>query len=138
MNLLAIVVFALLSLIPAATVVCTTGKAIITNRIFGTGTEPKFIGWGTGAGTAVVANTTLFTEAAETRTTGTSSQQTTTTTGDTHRVVGTLTSLSGQTITNVGLFDAVTVGNLYIKADFTGLALLTGDSIAFTINMQLT
>jgi len=49
-------------------------------------------------------------------------------------VVGSITVVtSNKTITNVGLFDAVTTGNLYIKADFTGQALLIGDSITFTI-----
>jgi hypothetical protein len=45
---------------------------------------------------------------------------------------------SGKTITNVGLFDAVSSGNLYMKSDFTGLALLVGDSIQFTLKVQYT
>ena len=117
-----------------ATVYTDAGKAITTNRIKGAGTEPLHVAWGTGAGTAGVTDTTLFTEAAEARTAGTSTQQTTTVTNDTYRVVGTITSLSGQTITNAGLFDAATTGNLFVKGDFAGVALLTGESIQFTIN----
>lgn len=114
-----------------ATVFANTGKAITTNRLKGSGTEPAYVAWGTGAGTAAITDTTLFTEA-DSRTLGTSTQQTTTTTSDTYQVVGTITAGSNETITNSGLFDAVSSGNLFVKGDFTGLALLSGDSIQFT------
>lgn len=121
-----------------ATIVTNAGHAIVTNRIIGSGTEPRHIAWGTGAGTAAATDTTLFTESTEeTRTAGTSSRVTTTVTNDTYRVVGAITvATSNKTITNVGLFDASTVGNLYFKSDFTGLALLIGDSITFTISVR--
>jgi len=121
-----------------ANVLTNAGKAIISGRMFGstpTQTEPRHVAWGTGAGTAAAADTTLFTEAAEARTAGTSSQVTTTVTNDTHQVVGTITAAAGKTITNAGVFDASTSGNLYVKGDFTGLALLTGDSIQFTFKL---
>ena len=58
------------------------GRTLLVGLMRVTGTEPKFIGWGTGAGTAAVADTTLFSEKAldltattGTRTTGTSSAQ---------------------------------------------------------------
>lgn len=121
-----------------ATFVVNKGLDITTNRILGAGTEPKFVAWGTGAGTTAKTDTTLFTEAAEARTSGTSSQQTTTVTNDTYQVVGTITTLSNQTITNAGLFDASVGGNLYLKGDFAGLPLTTGDSIQFTIKAQYT
>lgn len=120
-----------------STVFCNAGKAIVTNRLKGQGTEPNYIGWGTGAGTAAVTDTTLFTEATESRVAGTSSQQTTTVTDDTYQVVGTMTvSGAGKTITNVGLFDAVTSGNLLMKSDFSGIALDVGESIQFTQKLQ--
>jgi hypothetical protein len=126
--------------IPAATVITNVGQSIVTNRMTGSGTEPKFVMWGTGAGTAAVTDTTLFTETTdEARTTGTSSRVTTTVTNDTYQVVGTITvATSGKTVTNVGLFDVVTAssGNLYFKSDFTGMALLVGDSITFTIKVK--
>lgn len=121
-----------------ATKVTNAGLDIITNRMSAAGTEPKYVAWGTGAGTAAVTDTTLFTEAAEARTNGTASRVTTTVTNDTYQVVGTITTLSNQTITNAGLFDAATVGNLYLKGDFTGIPLTTGDSIQFTIKTQFT
>lgn len=120
-----------------ATVVTNAGKAIITNRIKGSGTEPNYIAWGTGAGTAAATDTTLFTESSESRVAGTSTQQTTTTTNDTYQVVGTMTATGSRTITNAGLFDASTSGNLFMKGDFTGVALNTNDSIAFTMKVQL-
>ncbi len=119
-----------------ATVLVNTGKAIVTNYLAGgAATQPKYIGWGTGAGTAAITDTTLFTENGS-RTTGTTTQVTTTTTNDTFQVVGTLTAGSGLTITNAGTFDAASSGNLFVKGDFTGLVLASGDSIQFTIKTQ--
>lgn len=115
-----------------ATLLVNTGKAIVTNRIKGAGTEPKNVAWGTGAGTTAATDTTLFTENGS-RTAGTSTQQTTSTTDDTYQVVGTLTAGSGITVTNAGLFDDISAGNLFVKGDFTGIALNTSDSIQFTI-----
>lgn len=120
-----------------ATVLTNAGKAITTNRIKGSGTEPNYVGWGTGAGTAAASDTTLFTEASEARVAGTSTQQTTTVTNDTYQVVGTLTCAgSGKTITNAGLLDASSGGNLYMKGDFAGIALNVGDGIQFTMKCQ--
>ena len=124
-----------------ATVVTNGGKGIVTNRIKGSGTEPVNIGWGTGAGTAAAADTTLFTEklvdlstsAGTDHTAGTSTQQTTTTTSDTYQVVGTRTATGAGTVTNAGLFDAASGGTLFLKGDFTGIGLASGDAIQFTI-----
>lgn len=119
-----------------ATLLVSTGKAIVTNYLNGgAATQPKYIGWGTGAGTTALTDTTLFTEVTP-RVTGTSSQVTTTTTSDTLQVVGTQTAGTGETITNAGLFDASTSGNLFAKGDFSGIALSTGDSIQFTFKVQ--
>lgn len=111
------------------------GRGWIVDKLDSTVTTlQNRIGWGTGAGTAAIDQTTLFTEAAETRATGVQSQPTTTLA----RVVGTLTCAgSGKTITNAGLFDAATAGVLLIKGDFTGVPLLVGDSIEFTFELQV-
>jgi hypothetical protein len=127
-----------------ATVLTSAGKAIVTARIKGSGTEPVYAGWGTGAGTSAVGDTNLFTPSNEARVAGTSSQQTTTVTNDTYQVVATITSSSTQTITNAGLFDAAGTGtppsggNLFIHGDFSGVALNNGDSIQFTFKLQFT
>ncbi len=135
MSILRILILA--AMLFGATVYTNAGKAITTNRIKGSGTEPAYVAWGTGAGTAAATDTTLFTEASEARVLGTSTQQTTTVTNDTYQVVGTLTVAgSGKTITNAGLFDASTGGNMLMKGDFTGVALNVGESIQFTMKLS--
>lgn len=124
-----------------ATFVQDSGLDIVTNRIKGAGTEPLNIGWGTGAGTTVRTETTLFTEklvdlttsAGTDHTVGTSTRVTTTTTNDTYQVTGTRTATGAGTVTNSGLFDAASGGNLFLKGDFTGIGLAATDSIAYTI-----
>ena len=99
-----------------ATLLVATGRAIVTNRLNGGGTTPSYVAWGTGAGTT--------------------SQVTTSVTNDTLQVVGTQTAGGTLAITNAGLFDASTAGNLFVKGDFTGIALNSGDSIQFTFRCQ--
>ena len=118
-----------------ATLLVNAGKAIVTNRIKGSGTEPLYVAWGTGAGTTAATDTTLFTETG-TRTAGTSTQQTTSVTNDTYQVVGTQTAGGTLAITNAGLFDASTSGNLFVKGDFSTINLSSGDSIQFTFKTQ--
>ena len=127
-----------------ATFVVDGGLDIVTNRIKGAGTEPLNIGWGTGAGTTARTDTTLFTEALVTlaagttdHTVGTSSRITTTTTNDSFRVTGTRTATGAGTVTNAGLWDAASGGNLFLKGDFTGIGLSAQDSIALTITAIL-
>jgi hypothetical protein len=124
-----------------ATFVVDGGLDITTNRLKGSGTEPLNIGWGVSAGTTARTDTTLFgerlvdltTAAGTDHTAGTSTRQTTNTTNDTYQVVGTRTATGAGTVTNAGLFDAASGGNLYLKGDFTGIGLASGDSIQFTI-----
>lgn len=130
-----------------ATVFTTVGKGWVVDRLevgaaggaAGTIGDQKFIGWGTGAGTAAVGDTTLFTEdsggaPAYARVSGVVSQPS----ADTYQVVGSLTANGGKTITNAGLFSDLTVGTLFIKGDFTAIPLLLNDSIEFTISLQVT
>ena len=124
-----------------ATFLLDGGLDVVTNRIKGAGTEPVNVGWGTGAGTTARTDTTLFTEklvdlttaAGTDHTAGTSTRQTTNTTNDTYQVVATRTATGAGTVTNAGLFDAASGGNLFLKGDFTGIGLSIGDSITFTI-----
>jgi hypothetical protein len=118
-----------------AIVLTNKGKEILVDRIMGNSTEPKNGAWGTGAGTSDITDTTLFTEATEGKVAGTSSKVTTTTTNDTYQVVVTMTADGTKTITNAGLFN--TAVELFIKADFTGLALAVGDSITFTFKIKM-
>jgi len=126
-----------------ATFLLDGGLDITTNRLKGSGTEPLNIGWGTAAGTTARTDTTLFTEklvdlttsAGTDHTVGTSTRQTTTTTNDTYQVVGTRTATGAGTVTNAGLFDAASGGNLYMKGDFTGIGLAIADAITFTMKV---
>lgn len=123
-----------------ATVLTNAGRAIATNLLSGLGgTVPKFIAWGTGAGTAAVADTTLFTEGPEARATGTVTRTTTSVTNDTFQVVGTITATAPRAVTNAGTFDVVTSssGNLFIKGDFATINLSTNDAIQFTVTYQV-
>src|ERR1700728_4278732 len=94
-----------------AAVMTAKGRDILTGRIKGSGTEPLNTAWGNNpnALTAATTDVALFQPAAESRVAGTSTQQTTTTTNDTYQVAATITSLSGQSIAEVALFDSTTV-----------------------------
>jgi hypothetical protein len=112
-----------------------SGLEIITNRIKGAGTEPNYVSWGTGTVEAAVSDTSLTNECTESRTSGTSSRQTTSTTNDTYRIVGTITCVgASKAITEVGLFDALTAGNMFTRATFSPINVNSGDSIQFTVN----
>jgi len=133
-----------------ASVVTDLGHGVTVAAVLGGGLEPKYVGWGTGAGTAASTDTTLFSEkdvdlatATGTRTTGTSSQVTTTNTGDTYQVVATRTATGSGTVTNAGLWTNATIGSgtLFCKSDSaswsTGsVALVANDSITFTFKIK--
>lgn len=130
-----------------ATALTNGGRALVTSRMRGSGAEPVYMGWGTGAGTTAATDTSLFTERAAdlaatsgTRTTGTSSQQTTSVANDTYQVSGTIVSTGTGSVTNAGLFDnsAIGSGNLFMKGDFSGIPLSPNDSIALTMRVQFT
>lgn len=119
-----------------ASVLTNLGEQWACDRMSGVSAlDGHFIGWGTGAGTAAKGDTTLSTEAAEARAVGTVSTNGSGASAK-YQVVGTITSASNQTITNAGNFTASSSGILIMHADFTGIALLTGDSIQFTFTLD--
>ena len=127
----------------AGSVVTTIGKAIYSDRVRTTPATytnaPKYVAMGVGATganrTAAVGDTALSSEV-ESRTSGTESIQTTTTTGDTYRVVGTVTASATRNVDEAGLLDAAAAGNLFVSATFTVVPLSSGDSIQFTFNCK--
>ncbi len=123
-----------------ATVFVNGGPAIINNRVIQAGTAPKNIGWGIGTTAAAVGDTALQTESAPTtsggRTVGTESRTTITQTNDNYQVVGTVTAGSTLAITEAGLFDNVTAGNMLIHSIFSAVNVVSGDSIAFTFGLK--
>ena len=127
-------------LIWLATVFTNAGPAIVTNRMIQAGTAPKNIGWGTGTNAAAVGDTALQTEAAPTtaggRTVGTESRTTITNTNDNYQVVGTVTAGGTLAITEAGLFDATSGGNMLIRSVFSAINVDSADSIAFTFGLK--
>lgn len=123
-----------------AVVFTNAGTAIITNRIIQAGTAPKNIGWGIGTTAAAVTDTALVTESAPTtsggRTVGTESRVTITVTNDTYQVVGLVTAVSSLAITEAGLFDAVTAGNMLIRGVFSAYNVVSTDTITFTFQLK--
>lgn len=123
-----------------ATAFTNAGAAVVTNRLIQAGTAPKNIGWGIGTTTAAQSQTALVTESAPTtaggRTVGTESRTTGSVTNDQYTVVGTVTAVSSLAITEAGLFDATTAGNMLIRSDFAAVNVVSGDSIAFTFNLR--
>lgn len=119
-----------------ATVLTDTARALFTNALAGTTfTSPSHIGWGTGATGAVRSATTLSTENGSRAALTTEERFQTTSANDSYRAKATLTAGGALTITNAGLFDAATTGNLFVLGDFTGVVLATNDAIEFTFEI---
>ena len=123
---------------PDTNVLTHSGKAIIANRMLGAGTEPKHVGWGTGAGTAAEADTGLSTPTADARVAGTPSRKTTVVTNDTYEVDATLIVPAGQTrtITNAATFDDATAGNICQKISHDASGVLSaGQGIRYIFQL---
>ena len=126
-----------------ATVVVNGGKQQISNALV---TPQKYGQWGTGAGTAAVADTGLFSTASttEARVAATQTQVTGAQTLGKIQYAFTITAAGARTILEVGLFDAAgsgsppTGGNFFIHADHGSTALSTNDSIAYTVQVDFT
>lgn len=125
-----------------ANVFTNAGAAIVTNRVIQAGTAAKNAGWGTGTTAAAVTDTALQTEVAPTtaggRTVGTESRTTVTNTNDNYQVAATITQNQAGpvAITEGGLFDNVTAGNMLIHSVFSAINTLLNDSIAFTYGLK--
>ncbi len=123
-----------------ATVFTNAGAAIVTNRIIQAGTAAKNIGWGIGTTAAAVSDTALQTESVPTtaggRTVGTESRTTVTNAADNLQVAGTVTASSTLAVTEAGLLDAVTAGNMLIHSVFSAVNVVSGDSISFTFGLK--
>lgn len=122
-----------------ANVYTSAGETIVVDLIDGVSAvhldaANAKVAWGTGAGTAAKADTTLFTEASEARVAATVSQPT----ADKNQWVGTITADAAKTITNAGLFNSAAGATLIIHGDFAGIALALGDKIEFTISLEQT
>ena len=124
------------------------GRAIMSGLITGiTALLPSHIALGTGTVDPTAASTALTTElttgnwAGYARAVATMSQLTTSVTNDTAKYSATFTN-PGTTnpiaITEAGSFDAATVGNSFVLADFAAVNLATSDSITINVTVQFT
>jgi hypothetical protein len=95
-------------------VITNAGLAILPNRLRGVGNEPLYFAWGEGTGVAGITDTTLSTEASDPRTLMVSQSDTVSVVGDSYKLTGAIVSNGVKTITNWGVFDAPTGGNLLL------------------------
>lgn len=119
-----------------AVVLTNSGHSGFVTRIIGSGTQPSYLAWGTGAGTTVVGDNTISGEV-NSRVVATAAAFTSAITNDTYQCIGVMSATAAYGITNAGLFDASTNGSCFIKGDFSVINLASGDSISFTIRAQL-
>jgi hypothetical protein len=95
------------------------------------------IGWGTSITTPVKGDTALTAESADPATrVATAVTVTGTGAAAKYQATATLPSTTTQTIQEAGLFSASTTGVCFVHAAFTGIALSSGDSIAFTLTID--
>ena len=122
-----------------ADVVTNLGREwVVDNLDAQVSTTGDYVGWVTGAGTAAVTDTTLFTE--DTGGSPAYARVSATRTNPSAYVlrwVATITSNGTKTITNAANFTASTSGTMICKGDHTGTALNLNDSIQYTISMTV-
>ena len=100
----------------------------------GSPTEPKNIGWGSGATTGSAnQDVALFGPQTEARVAGTSSLVQTSFLADTYQVTGTITATNAKTITEAGLFDTTTAASTSVIATSSQAAAATTITLSATI-----
>jgi hypothetical protein len=99
-----------------ALISCVTNKGlnIIASRLKGLLNEPVYFGWGTGVGNADPTDTELFEEASEPRITLATEIDTVGSVGDSYKLTGAMVANADKVITNWGLFDASSGGNMFL------------------------
>jgi hypothetical protein len=111
-------------------VLTTVGKTYIATKLADTTTTtvvPKWIGIGTGVHTAAAGDTALTTEV-ETR--GSTNAATSST--NVFQVIQTITATAVRSVTEAGLFSALTGGTMIVSSTFDVVTLQIGDSIQIT------
>ena len=117
--------------------IVNAGKAGLAGLANGSaGLVFKYLAIGTGATAAAVTDTTLQTEIASgggSRALATTINRTTTTvTNDTMQLVLTYTFSAGFTITEAGIFDAVAAGVMLARKVFTGIVVVSTQTLQVT------
>jgi len=112
------------------------GLAEMAGLWIGLGTAFGYIAIGTGTTPAAETDTALATETH--RAAATVSQDTTTVTDDTAKLVATFSFTASYSITESGVFNASTGGDLLCRAVFSAISVVDGDSLEFTWKIQQT
>lgn len=120
-----------------ATVYTSAGEAVVADLVDGTSSTHldntnAHVAQGTGTTAAAKGDTALVTEASEARVAATASQPA----ADTNQWVATITADGTKAITEAGLFNASTVGDLIIRSVFAAINVDLGDSIQFKFTLQ--
>lgn len=101
----------------------------------GSYTAFDYIACGTGTTAATTTDTTLeaeITDSGLARGTGTGTQTTTTVTNDTAKLVKSFTVTGSKTVTECGIFNAVSSGTMICRQTFTAINVETNDLLEFT------
>lgn len=122
--------------------VTNAGFALIAARIGSDATEAKadYLAVGTGTTAANAADTTLETEITDSglgRAAGTVSRVTTTQTNDTHQVTYTWSVSGTKAITECGMLNAASSGDLLGRNVFSAVNVVSGDSFALTYKVKV-
>ncbi|MEM3845137.1 MAG: hypothetical protein QXU98_05490 [Candidatus Parvarchaeota archaeon] len=116
-------------------VICNVGIAKIAGLVAGTATGGfDYMATGTGTAAAAATNTALETEVLRVSTTN--SLVTTSVTNDTSQFVATFNYTATYAITEAGIFDASSGGNLLSRQVFAPVNVVSGDSIQITWKVQ--
>lgn len=105
-----------------------------------TATAFDYIGVGTGTTAAAATDTALETEVTEnglTRAAGTGTIITTTTAGDTFQLVNTFSPTSTYAVTESGVLNAASAGELLCHQTFSAINVTNGDSLAVTWKIKV-
>jgi len=116
-------------------VVTTVGKGLIA-AVMLAGSVAKYIAHGTGTTTPGVSDTTLV--AASDLNSGSAWAGTEAVNSSVkYRVTKTMAVGSSQTITEVGLFKEAAMTNMLYREVFTGIAVVSGDTVSYTIDITV-
>ncbi len=111
----------------------TDGEEEAADFFDGSGAAPAnwYVDWGTGVTGAVKADSALETPSPEARTIFAESQPT----ASQNEFIGTIVATGARAITEMGVFDALTVGRMVIRSTFSVINVATDDSIKFTVTI---
>ena len=121
----------------ASNLITNAGLAVMASRFNGADSEAAvtYIALGTGATAANVTDTTLVTEISTgggSRAAATASRQTTTVTNDTSRLLKTFSFTSSFAVTESGIFNAASSGDMAARQVFSAINVSNGDSLQVT------